>query len=76
MSDIKDHSMPDQKIIDIIREYINELSSKGINISKAYLYGSQAAALLPTKAILILRLSLPYLTAILINMLLLFGFPL
>lgn len=34
--------MPDQKIIDIIKEYINELSSKGINISKAYFYGSQA----------------------------------
>jgi uncharacterized protein len=34
--------MADPKIIEIIKEYLVELQQKGLNIKKAYLYGSQA----------------------------------
>ncbi len=34
--------MVDRKVIEIVKTYIRELESKGVTISKAYLYGSQA----------------------------------
>ena len=34
--------MADPKIIEILKEYLAELQHKGLNIKKAYLYGSQA----------------------------------
>jgi len=33
--------MVDKKIIDIVKKYLNILSQEGIEISKAYIYGSQ-----------------------------------
>lgn len=34
--------MVDERIIEIVREYLNELISKGLKIKKAYIYGSYA----------------------------------
>ncbi len=34
--------MVDPKVIKVVKEYLNELSAKGILITKAFIYGSQA----------------------------------
>jgi len=34
--------MVNAKIIDIVKEYLHELSEKGVYISKCFIYGSQA----------------------------------
>ena len=51
--------MPDPKVINIIKEYLVELQQKGLNIKKAYLYGSQANGTATTESDIDLMLISP-----------------